>query len=140
MLSYKTIQPDTLELMRRLMAEPLFAGMYHSKQEAATPCFRSVRGISTSFLFNSIAVREIIIRASRCSIGCAATLSKCVCMSHCRHRLLQLLCKFFDGSDSQLRPVNLLEDVEMSIVGHNVFGIGCYSTINKLIIISIGLN
>jgi len=26
MLSYKTIHPDTLELLRRLMAEPLFAG------------------------------------------------------------------------------------------------------------------
>jgi len=26
MLSYQTIQPDTLELLKRLMAEPLFAG------------------------------------------------------------------------------------------------------------------
>ena len=72
------------------MAEPLFAGMYHSKQVAATPCFRSVRGISTSFLFNSVAVREIIIRASHCSTGRAAALSKCVCMSHCRHRITSI--------------------------------------------------
>ena len=57
-----------------------------------------------------------------------------------RSKLLQLFYKLLDGDDRQLRPINLLEDIEMSIVGHNVFGIGCYSAINELIIISIGLN
>lgn len=35
MLSYKTIRPDTLELLRRLMAEPLFKGS-DEKQRACS--------------------------------------------------------------------------------------------------------
>ena len=60
-------------------------------------------------------------------------------MKGCTGRLLQLLCKLLDGDDVQLRPVNALEDVEMSVVGHDVFCIGSNGTINKLVIVGICL-
>ena len=44
---------------------------------------------------------------------------------------LQLLGKLLDGDDVQFWPVNVLENIEVSVVGHDVFCIGCYGAINN---------
>ena len=52
---------------------------------------------------------------------------------------LQLLGKLLDGDDFQFRPVNVFENVEVSVVGHDIFCIGCYGAINKLVVVGISL-
>ena len=51
-----------------------------------------------------------------------------------------LLGKFLDGYDREFRPVNVLKDVEVGVVGDDVLGIGSHGTVNKLVIVGIGLN
>ena len=38
--------------------------------------------------------------------------------------VIQLLGKFLDGNDREFRPVNVLKDVEVRVVGDDVLGIG----------------
>ena len=55
-----------------------------------------------------------------------------------RRLLFYRFVKILEGYDCELRPINLLEDVEMGIVGDDVFGIGCHGTIHELIVVWVG--
>ena len=54
--------------------------------------------------------------------------------------VIQLLGKFLDGYDREFRPVNVLKDVEVGVVGDDVLGIGSHGAVNKLVVVGIGLN
>ena len=46
--------------------------------------------------------------------------------------------KLLDGNDREFRPVYLLEDVEVGVVGDDVLGIGGHGAVNKLIVVGVG--
>ena len=50
---------------------------------------------------------------------------------------LYLRSELLDGENSDFRPVNILQDVEVGVVGDNVLGIGGDSAVDKLIVINI---
>lgn len=51
--------------------------------------------------------------------------------------LLNLCSKLLDGQYGDLRPVDLFEDIEMGIVGDDVFGIGSNGAIDKFVVVDI---
>lgn len=53
---------------------------------------------------------------------------------------IQLLGKFLDGYDHEFRPVNVLKDVEVGVVGDDVLGIGSHGTVHELVVVGIDLN
>ena len=53
--------------------------------------------------------------------------------------VIQLFREFLDVDDSQPRPVDMLEYVEVRVIGDDKFSIRCHGAVHELIVVGIGL-
>ena len=50
---------------------------------------------------------------------------------------LYLRSKLLYDQDGDLRPINLFEDIEMSVVGNNILGVGSNGAVDKFVVVDV---